>query len=47
VAKLLADLGAKHIDADKVAHEVFQPDSEGWRALVDAYGKEIVAPTGR
>jgi len=46
VAKLLVELGARHIDADKVAHEVFQPDTEGWHALVDAYGKDIVAPTG-
>jgi dephospho-CoA kinase len=46
VAQLLAGLGAEVIDADKVAHEVFQPDTEGWRALVDAYGEEIVAPAG-
>ncbi|MFC1901204.1 dephospho-CoA kinase [Chloroflexota bacterium] len=46
VAQYLAELGARHIDADKVAHEVFNPDTEGWRELVSAFGQEIVASSG-
>jgi len=46
VARYLVELGAKHIDADKVIHEIYSPDTEGWSALVKAFGKDIVAPSG-
>jgi dephospho-CoA kinase len=46
VARYLVELGAKHIDADKVIHEIYSPDTEGWHALVEVFGKEIVAPSG-
>ncbi len=34
------------IDADAVAHEVYRPGTEGWREVVEAFGGEIVAPSG-
>ena len=42
VAGLLGERGAAVIDADTAAHEVYQPGSEGWRAVVAAFGTEIV-----
>jgi dephospho-CoA kinase len=46
VAQFLKELGAVTIDADKVGHEAFKPDSETWREVVNAFGKEILAPDG-
>jgi dephospho-CoA kinase len=45
-AGILVDLGALHIDADKVGHEVYAPGEPCWEALVDAFGREIVAADG-
>ena len=46
VAGMLAELGAVVIDADKVGHEVYLPGTEGFRRVVDAFGREIVASDG-
>lgn len=46
VSQYMAELGARIIDADKVAHEVFNPNTEGWRKIIDAFGKEILTPGG-
>lgn len=46
VSDILRDLGAFVIDADVVAHEVYRPDSDGWREVVEAFGSEIAAPSG-
>lgn len=43
VAAILADLGATVIHADTVGHEVYLPHSEGWRRVVDAFGRGILA----
>jgi dephospho-CoA kinase len=42
VARMLADLGAVVIDADKVGHEAFQPRSEAWHKVVATFGKDIL-----
>ena len=42
VAKMLLDLGADVIDADRVGHEAYRPHTETWRAVVDAFGEEIL-----
>jgi dephospho-CoA kinase len=42
-AGILTDLGAVLIDADKVGHEVYEPGKPCWNALVDAFGRDIVA----
>lgn len=46
VSDILRDLGAFVIDADVVAHEVYRPDSDGWREVVEAFGSEIEGPSG-
>ncbi len=46
VGAMLAELGAHVIDTDKVGHRVYAPGSEGWRRLVDAFGRDIVAADG-
>ena len=46
VAGFLAELGAVVIDTDKVGHEVFKPDTPGWRQVVAAFGREILKANG-
>ena len=46
VAGFLAELGAVVIDADKVGHEAFEPDTELWREVVAAFGSQILTPNG-
>ena len=46
VARFLAELGAVIIDADKVGHEAFKPDTELWREVVAAFGRHILTPEG-
>ena len=46
VSDILRDLGAFVIDADVVAHEVYRPDSDGWREVVEAFGSEVAGPSG-
>ena len=42
VARMLSDLGAAVIDADKVGHECYRSGTEGWEKVVAAFGKEIL-----
>ena len=46
VAGFLAELGAVVIDTDKVGHEVFKPDTPGWREVVAAFGDGILKTNG-
>ena len=46
VSQFLKELGAVIIDADKVGHEAFKPDTEAWREVVAAFGTEILKPDG-
>src|SRR5512145_1043887 len=46
VAAILAELGARVIDADRIGHEVYRPGSEGFRRVVGAFGPGIVAADG-
>jgi dephospho-CoA kinase len=46
VGAILTDLGAHVIDTDKVGHRVYEPGSDGWRRLVETFGREIVAADG-
>ncbi len=43
---ILVSLGAHHVDADKVGHEVYLPETRGFRDVVAAFGREIVADDG-
>ena len=46
VSLCLAELGAVIIDADKVGHEAFKPDTEAWHEVVATFGRQIIAPSG-
>ncbi|MGV9882041.1 dephospho-CoA kinase [Streptomyces sp. NPDC003006] len=46
VSRLLVASGAVLIDADKIAREVVEPGTPGLAAVVDAFGREILAPDG-
>jgi dephospho-CoA kinase len=46
VAAMLVDLGAVVIDADKVGHEVYLPGTEGFRRVVEAFGRDVLGPDG-
>jgi dephospho-CoA kinase len=47
VAKRIRELGIPVIDADAVAREVVLPGTEGYRAVVEAFGEGIVAADGQ
>ena len=42
VAKMFARLGAKVVDADRIAHEVLEPDRPAWRDVTRAFGRQIL-----
>lgn len=46
VTAMLAELGARVVDADKIGHWVYRAGSEGFRTVVDAFGPEVVAADG-
>ncbi len=46
VGKLLGDLGAQHIDADRLVHQVMAHGSPAWREIVEAFGESVVGPDG-
>ncbi len=46
VAGMLAELGARVIDADALAHQVVRAGTPAWRQVVDQFGREIVQEDG-
>jgi len=46
VSQFLAELGAVILDADKIGHEVFKPNTEAWHEVVAAFGRQILTPSG-
>ena len=42
VADLLQRLGAAVIDADRLGHQAYTPNSEAWQQVVAAFGSEIL-----
>lgn len=46
VSRLLAERGAVVIDADALAREVVEPGTPGLAAVVEAFGREVLAPDG-
>lgn len=47
VARHLASLGAHVIDADKLGHRAYEPGTEAFRAVVAAFGDDVVDGDGR
>jgi dephospho-CoA kinase len=46
VSRVLNELGAEIIDADRLGHEAYQPHTKTWEALVAAFGEGILRPGG-
>ncbi len=47
VSRQLAELGCRLIDADVLAREVVAPGERAWRAIVEAFGSDVVGPDGQ
>jgi len=47
VARMFKALGAKVLSADEIVHELVQPGSNVWRAVVDEFGDRILGEDGR
>ena len=45
-AMVLGDLGADVIEADRLGHEVYRPQTDGWREVVETFGSEVLTPDG-
>ena len=46
VSQQLAERGAVVVDADEVGHEAYRRGTETHRAMVDAFGPQVVGPDG-
>lgn len=46
VAKMLAEMGAPVLDADKVGHSIYAPGGPAYDGVLAAFGREILAPDG-
>ena len=46
VCAILSRLGADVINADLVGHEIYRPDTDGWRQIVETFGAEVLTETG-
>jgi dephospho-CoA kinase len=46
VARRLAELGATVVDSDRIAREVVEPGTDGLKAIVAAFGAEVLAADG-
>jgi dephospho-CoA kinase len=42
VARVLRDLGAQLIDADRIVHELLQPHQQSWHSVVEHFGRGIL-----
>jgi dephospho-CoA kinase len=47
VTRILAELGAHIIDADRVGHDIYEPGTPGWASVVAEFGREIIARDGK
>lgn len=45
VGDILASLGASIINADTLGHKVYEPDTDGWAEVVNAFGEDVLSPT--
>ena len=44
--RILSELGAEVIDADRVGHEVYRAGTPGWGRIVQSFGSEVVGADG-
>jgi len=46
VSRILKELGAIVLDADRYGHEVYLPNTDGLREIVATFGEDVLLPTG-
>ena len=46
VSRILGELGAEVVDADRLVHEGYQKGTDIWRAIVDEFGKGTISADG-
>jgi dephospho-CoA kinase len=46
VCRILESLGALHVDADQIAHEVIRPGEGPYRGIVQRFGQKVLNPDG-
>jgi len=46
-AKYLGEKGASVIDADKLGHRAYEPDTEAFRKVAEAFGADVVGADGQ
>jgi len=46
VSEMLEKLGAAIVNADLLGHQIYVPQSEAWREVVEVFGEEVLAPNG-
>jgi dephospho-CoA kinase len=46
VGKMLVELGAEHIDADRVAHQSMARGHPAWNEIIEAFGHQILGSDG-
>lgn len=46
VSRILGTMGAVVISADLLGHEAYKPYSRTWQKVVNAFGKQVIGPTG-
>jgi dephospho-CoA kinase len=44
VSEILVELGAEFMNADLVGHQIYLPDKEAWREMVEEWGEDILMP---
>jgi dephospho-CoA kinase len=46
VSRILKELGAVVLDADRYGHEVYLPNTDGLREVVATFGQDVLLPSG-
>ena len=46
VSRVLKELGAAVLDADRFGHEVYLPNTDGLREVVATFGEDVLLPSG-
>ena len=46
VARVFKDLGATVIDADRIVHELLEPDQDAWREIIEHFGQDVQRSDG-
>ncbi len=44
ISRSLEAMGAFVIDADRVGHSIYLPDTQGWKEVVEAFGQDVLQP---